>query len=178
MKKKILRFFHDKRGSSGGTYTFAFIILFISLLVFAFYSKYSSILVLENRVEETMKEACLYVMTSHWDELYSSVKEGYAGAYNFKGEELIDPDRVYDIMQRELETDRVGDTYVKYNSDGEILYKYYDIEMVINNTGFRNIDDTFSVDLKITLEIPFTLLHIYKPMAFELKSHASWTAKY
>ena len=59
------------------------------------------------RIKESMKEACLYVMTSNWDELYSSIREGYAGAYDFEGEALIDPERVYNIMQKELGVIRV-----------------------------------------------------------------------
>lgn len=178
---KLKSFINNKSGKySGGLYIWAIIIIYITIIISILFGKMYTIFLQGEKVKETMKEACIYVMTSNWDELYSSIREGYAGAYNFSGEELLDADRVYDIMATELETTKNGGEYIKYlnGTSGEYVFKYYDIEMDMNNTGFRNVNDSYNIDLKITFEAPFNLLFIHYPMIVELKHKARWRAKY
>ena len=67
-------------------------------------------------------------MTSGWDKVFQSVKEGYSGAYVVGGAELINEEAVYDIMKKELETTKTGvDTYTKYTQNNEIIYTYNNI---------------------------------------------------
>ena len=170
---------NSKAQHSGGLYIYAIIIMYVFIIFSILYGKIYTIIILGMRVKETMKEACIYVMTSNWDELFHSVKEGYAGAYNFEGEELLDADRVYDIMQKELETEKFEGQYVRYgNNLNEVIFKYYDIEMKINNTGFKNIDDSYNIDLKLTFEAPIEILTIKFPIKVDLKNKARWNAKY
>ena len=182
MKKKVWSFIrYDKVAESsgaGGTYILAIVFVFIFLLFSVILNKLYTIYTLTTRVTETMKEACIYVMTSNWDELFHSVREGYAGAYNYEGEELIDPDRVYDIMQEELGTEKLDNSYVKYDDNGNISYKYYNIEMKINNTGYKNTQDSYSIDLKLFFGTQIDVLSIHIPLEIELKNRAKWRAKY
>ena len=178
MEKKIKSFIGNKKGEYGSTYIFAvFIIIFFAIFNIVF-GKIYMIMLNGQRVKESMKEACLYVMTSNWDELYSSIREGYAGAYNFEGEELIDPERVYDIMQKELNTVKRENEYIKYGSNNEVVYKYYNIKMNINNTGFRNTADSYNIDLSLTYEASINLNRISYPIIVDLKHKARWRAKY
>lgn len=178
MEKKIKSFIGNKKGEYGSTYIFAvFIIIFFAIFNIVF-GKIYMIMLNGQRVKESMKEACLYVMTSNWDELYSSIREGYAGAYNFEGEELIDPERVYDIMQKELNTVKRENEYIKYGSNNEVVYKYYNIKMNINNTGFRNTADSYNIDLSLTYEASINLNKISYPIIVDLKHKARWRAKY
>lgn len=180
MKNKLIKFIKNKNGQhSGGIYIYSIVIMYVFIILSILYGKIYTIYTIGMRVKETMKEACIYVMTSNWDELFHGIKEGYAGAYNFEGEELIDADRVYDIMQKELETEKFEGQYVKYgNSLNEIIFKYYDIDMKINNTGFKNVDDSYNIDLKLTFEAPIELIKIKFPIKIDLKNNARWTAKY
>ena len=181
MKKKIVCFICNKTAESSGasgTYLFAIVLLFVVLLFSAIMNKLYAIYTQAERLKETMKEACIYVMTSNWDELFHSVREGYAGAYNYEGEELIDPDRVYDIMQEELGTDKLDNAYVKYGADNSIIYKYYNIEMKINNTGFKNTNDSYSIDLSLIYATSIDVLSIHVPLEIPLKNRAKWRAKY
>ena len=178
MEKKIKSFIGNKKGEYGSTYIFAvFIIIFFAIFNIVF-GKIYMIMLNGQRVKESMKEACLYVMTSNWDELYSSIREGYAGAYNFEGEELIDPERVYDIMQKELNTVKRENEYIKYGTNNEVVYKYYNIKMNINNTGFRNTADSYNIDLSLTYEASINLNRISYPIIVDLKHKARWRAKY
>ena len=178
MKKKIKSFLNNKKGEYGSTYIFAiYIIIFFAILSIVF-GKIHMIILNAQRVKESMKEACLYVMTSNWDELYGSIREGYAGAYNYEGEALIDPERVYDIMQKELNTVKNEKEYIKYGYQNEVVYKYYDIEMNINNTGFKNTSDSYNIDLTLTYQANIKLVNINFPITVNLKQTARWRAKY
>ena len=181
MLHKLKSFINNKSGKySGGLYIWAIIIIYITIILSILFGKIYTIFLLGERVKETMKEACIYVMTSNWDELYSSIREGYAGAYNFSGEELLDEDRVYDIMSTELETTKNNGEYIKYlnNSNEEYVFKYYNIEMNMNNTGYKNVNDSYNIDLRITFEAPLNILFIKFPMIIDLKHKARWRAKY
>lgn len=181
MKKKISSFIDNVSGESsgaGGTYLIAIVFIFIVVSFSAIMTKLYAIYTQAERLRETMKEACIYVMTSNWDELFHSVREGYAGAYNYEGEELLDPDRVYNIMQEELGTEKLDNSYVKYDSDHNIIYKYYDIEMKINNTGFKNTEDSYSIDLSLVYATSIDILSIHVPLEVTLKNRAKWRAKY
>ena len=169
----------NKKGASSGIYIYGIFIIYIFAIFSILFGKIYMIITNGNRVKETMKEACIYVMTSNWDELFHSIKEGYAGGYNYKGEELIDEERVYNIMQKELETIRQENTFIKLvNNTDKVVYKYYDIEMTINNTGYKNVNDSYSIDLKLTFEAPLELLFMNIPIKVDLKSKAKWIAKY
>lgn len=178
MEKKIRLIMSDKKGEYGSTYILAvFIILFFAVFNIVF-GKIYMILLNGQRIKESMKEACLYVMTSNWDELYSSIREGYAGAYDFEGEALIDPERVYNIMQKELGVIKNEHEYIKYDELNNVVYKYYNIKMDVNNTGFRNTADSYNIDLSLTYEAPIKLLSISYPIVVDLKHKARWRAKY
>lgn len=180
MMNKTIKLLKNKRASAThSTYIYAIIII-IAFAIFAFvYEKYHIIFTSAIEVKEAMKEACIYVMTSNWDEIYYSVREGYSGAYGINGENLIDSERVYSIMQQNLGTQRIGTEYYKLNlSSNETIYKYYDIEMNINNTGYRNTSERYNIDLRLTFEAPLTILSMNIPITLELKNKASWMPKY
>ena len=50
--------------------------------------------------------------------------------------------------------------------------------MTINNTGYKNVNDSYSIDLKLTFEAPLELLFMNIPIKVDLKSKAKWIAKY
>lgn len=181
MKNKLLNLIKSKQASAThGTYIYAiFIILVFAILSFV-YEKYHIVFTSALEVKEAMKEACIYVMTSNWDEIYYSVREGYSGAYGINGEDLLDNDRVYDIMKQNLGTERIGTEYYKINhaSTNEIIYKYYDIQMSVNNTGFKNTTEKYNIDLQLTFEAPITILSINIPIVIELRNKASWIPKF
>ena len=82
-------------------------------------------------------------------------------------------------MQKELETEKFEGQYVRYgNNLNVVIFKYYDIEMKINNTGFKNIDDSYNIDLKLTFEASIEILTIKFPIKVDLKNKARWNAKY
>ena len=178
---KIYKFLKNKKASAThSTYIYAIFIIFIFAILSFVYEKYHIVFTSTIEVKEAMKEACIYVMTSNWDEIYYSVREGYSGAYGIKGEELLDNERVYSIMQQNLGTERIGSEYYKidHSISNETIYKYYDIEMSLNNTGFRNTSEKYNIDLSITFEAPITILSINIPIVLTLKNKASWIPKF
>lgn len=181
MKKKIKQFLKNKSASAGaGTYIFAVFIMFVGVMISIILDKYYAVFYNIKIVNETMKDACIYVMTSNWDEIFYSVREGYSGAYNINGNDLLDSDRVYNIMQDDLGTIRYGNVYMKCenNNLSNIIYSYYDIRMAVNNTGFKNTNNKYNVDLSLTFETQINMFNIHYPMIFELKNKASWEPKF
>lgn len=177
MIKKIKKFINNKSGKAGSIYIYGIFILYVCILLSIALNKYYIMWTNGLRVKEAMKEACISVLTSNWDDIYSSLIEGYAGGYDYEGEETLDSDRVYEIMEKELGTKKVDGAYVLY-SGNEVVYKYYDIITEINNTGYKNRDEALNIYLELTYEVPFKILHIEFPMAIKLKNKAIWRAKY
>lgn len=178
---KIHKFLKSKKASSAhSTYIYAIFIILAFCMISFVYEKYLIVFTSAIEVKEAMKEACIYVMTSNWDEIYYSVREGYSGAYGINGEDLIDSERVYNIMAQNLGTTRIGSEYYKLNSGStsETIYKYYNIQMNINNTGFKNTSEKYNIDLKLTFEAPISILSITIPIVLDLRNKASWIPKF
>ena len=181
MKKKIRVFFENRAASAGaGTYIFAILIMFVGVVLGIVFDKYYTVFYNAQSIKETMKDACIYVMTSNWDEIFYSVREGYSGAYNINGSDLLDSERVYQIMQNDLGTIKYGNRYIRYedNNINQVIYSYYNIRMDVNNTGFKNKSSKYNVDLSLTYETEINILGIHFPMMFELYNKASWEPKF
>lgn len=66
MIHNLKSFIDNKNGKySGGLYLWAIIILYVSILICVVLGKMYTIFSLGEKVKETMKEACIYVMTSN-----------------------------------------------------------------------------------------------------------------
>lgn len=183
MKHKIKSFIMNKSGGHGtGIYLYGLILIYVCVLLSIVFGKILMITTFANRVKDTMKESCIAVMTSNWDEMYESIREGYGGSYNINGEELVDSDRIEDVMQQELKTINEGEVYIKYADDDEkdIAYRYYSINVVKLNTYFKEKEASnfYSVSLEVVFEAPFHLLSINIPFKTVLRDRAEWTAKY
>ena len=50
--------------------------------------------------------------------------------------------------------------------------------MKINNTGFKNTEDSYSINLSLVYATSIDILSIHVPLEVTLKNRAKWRAKY
>lgn len=161
---------------------FIFPFLLISILVvFMFLSilvKYSGSIAIARQVENKIYQAVIDILAENWDKVYSSIREGYSGAYSYDISGIFD--EVYSVSNTKTRINQ----YLSLNNNqridsyGKILYQIDNIKTNISNISFK--DDTLDFHVQITadLKIPFEFLGYQQKIEIPIDLKSKYSKKF
>lgn len=152
------------------------------LLVLLGVSEYMRLVITAAGVKDAMESAVVSVMNDNYNEVYHSVREGYAAGYEPDGEgfaQAVDCGDIYGRMCFLLGLEEDGDGYVRINNGGETEYKISGLLVDIPNTTLASPGETYYADASIILEVPVRFAgKIVSDMSINLKAKAAYKEKF
>lgn len=145
-------------------------------------SEYMRLVITAAGVKDAMESAVISTMNDNYNEVYHSVREGYAAGYEPDGEGFaaaVDYGDIYGRMCFLLGLEEDGDGYVRINNGGETEYKISGLLVDIPNTALASSGETYYADASVTLEVPVRFAgKIVSNMSINLKARAAYKEKF
>ena len=169
----------DKRGSMFPlAVAAALVMLFLILGV----SEYMRLLITAAGIRDAMGSAVISTVNDNYNEVYHSVREGYAAGYEPSGEAFVssvDHGDIYGRLCYLLGLEEDGDGYVSLDENGEVEYRINDLSVSIPNTPIAAEGGRFYAGAKVHLEVPVRFAgKIVTNMSTDLKVRAAYTEKF
>lgn len=153
-------------------------ILFIILGVM----EYMRLVITAAGIKDATESAIISVVNDNYDEVYHSVREGYAAGYIPDEETFtaaVDHGDVYGRLGFLLGLDEDGDGYVRFNNGGEKEYRISGLQISIPNTPIASAGGTYYADASLKMEIPVRFGgRILTDMTITLKVRAAYKEKF
>lgn len=152
------------------------------LLIILGVSEYMRLVITAAGIKDAMESAIISTVNDNYDEVYHSVREGYAAGYEPDGESFVasvDYGDIYDRLCFLLGLEEDGDGYVKINNGGETEYRLSGLSVSIPNTALGGGGDTYHADASVRLEVPVRFAgKIITNMSIHLRVRAAYTEKF
>lgn len=148
-------------------------------------SEYMRLMIIASGVRDTVQSAVIATANDNYDDVYSSVREGYSGGYELYGsswEASLDYGDIYDRLDRTLGLWSESGYHVKYAGES-VEFKLSNLSVNIINAPFApsNSDEAqkFLADAAISLEVPISFGGKLLPsMRINLKVRAQYVSKF
>lgn len=146
--------------------------------------EYSRLMIISSGVKDAMQEAVISVVNDNYNEIYHSVREGYAAGYEPWGgsfEESVDEGDVYGRLGDLLGLDYEGSYLVGRLPDGKTELKISQLSIEIPNSNLAPTDSgkSYEVITTVRLEVPVSFLQKNIPdMSIKLRTKAAYTPKF
>ena len=154
------------------------VLLFLVLGV----SEYMRLLITAAGIRDAMESAVVSTVNDNYNEVYHSVREGYAAGYEPYGgafTESLDYGNIYGRMCSLLGLTEDGDGYVRISNDGEREYRISGLSVSIPNNALGSGGGTFYVDATVKLEVPVRFAgRIITNMCLNIKVRAAYKEKF
>ena len=120
-------------------------------------SEYMRLMITAAGVKDAMESAIISTVNDNYNEVYHSVREGYAAGYEPYGESFVSSVDYGDIYSRlcfllGLEEEEEG--YVRMGNDEETEYRLSGLSVSIPNTALGGGGGAYYADASIQLEVP------------------------
>lgn len=152
------------------------------LLIILGVSEYMRLVITAAGVKDAMESAVVSTVNDNYNEVYHSVREGYAAGYEPDGEGFVaavDYGDIYGRMCFLLGLEEDGEGYVRINNGGEREYRISGLSVDIPNTALASPGGTYYADASITLEVPVRFAgKIVSNMTIGLKARAAYKEKF
>lgn len=152
------------------------------LLVFLGISEFLRLTILAAGVKDAMESAVIAVVNDNYNEVYHSVREGYAAGYEPEEPGFrvsVDAGDVPGRMGFLLGLEEDGDGYASWNSRGEVEYRLKDFSVTVHNQPLASPGGTYYADAKVTMEVPVRFAGKWLPgLAIQLKARAAYREKF
>ena len=129
-----------------------------------------------------MESAVISTVNDNYNEVYHSVREGYAAGYEPDGESFspsVDYGDIYSRMCFLLGLEEDGAGYVRINNGGEMEYCLSNLCVYIHNNALGAGGGPYYADASIRLEVPVRFAgKIITNMSINLKVRAAYTEKF
>ena len=177
--KKTIALLKNRRGSMmplvvAVTLGMFFIILGIS--------EYMRLVITAAGIKDAMESAIISTVNDNYNEVYHSVREGYAAGYEPYGEGFtssVDYGDIYGRLCFLLGLEEDGDGYVRMGSDGETEYRLSDLRVSIPNTALGGVGGAYYADASIQLEVPVRFAGaLITDMSIIIKNRAVYREKF
>lgn len=123
--------------------------LMISMILY-----FSSSYRIARKLEDRLVLAVIDVATDNWANIYSSLREGYSGAYSYNLASFSESVSYPNNKKRILSYLNTDDNGIKKNEDGKLVFRIYNIQSNIKNVAFKNNTLSFKVHIRANLDIP------------------------
>ncbi len=151
------------------------------LLIILGVSEYMRLMITAAGIKDAMESAVISVVNDNYNEVYHSVREGYAAGYEPDGEsfkESIDYGDVYGRLCFLLGLEEDGTGYVRI-SNGEREYRLSNLFVSIPNTAIASPGGSYYADASIRMEVPVRFAgKVITDMSIDLKVRAAYTEKF
>ena len=145
-------------------------------------SEYMRLVLTAAGVKDAMESAIISTVNDNYNEVYHSVREGYAAGYEPYGESFVSSVDYGDIYSRlcfllGLEED--GDGYVRMGNDGETEYRLSELSVSIPNTALGGGGGAYYADASIKLQVPVRFAgRLVTDMSIIIKNRAVYREKF
>ena len=145
-------------------------------------SEYMRLVLTAAGVKDAMESAIISTVNDNYNEVYHSVREGYAAGYEPCGESFVSSVDYGDIYSRlcfllGLEED--GDGYVRIGNDEETEYRLSELCVSIPNTALGGGGGAYYADASIKLQVPVRFAgRLVTDMSIIIKNRAVYREKF
>lgn len=146
--------------------------------------EYSRLMIISAGVKDAMQEAVISVVNDNYNEIYHSVREGYAAGYEPWGgdfEESVDEGDVYGRIGDLLGLDYEGGHLIGRLPNGKTELKISQLSIEIPNSDLAPSENgqSYEVITTVRLEVPISFLQKTIPdMSIKLRTKAAYTPKF
>jgi hypothetical protein len=178
-KKPVHPLLKGKRGD-GFPLTIAVTLSF--LLIFCGISEYLRVTIIAQGVRDAVQQSVISTVNDNFDDVYHSVREGYAAGYfptDDAWEESFDVGDIYAQLAMTLGLTSLGDGYASYAGE-ELEYTISDLAVTISNNGLASGEsEGYLADATLILEVPSGFAGtVLPPVRMLLKVQAKYIPKF
>lgn len=170
------------KDNNGSMVPLAVAVTIVMLLIILGISEYMRLVITAAGIKDAMESAVVSTVNDNYNEVYHSVREGYAAGYEPDGEWFaasVDYGDIYGRLCFLLGLEEDGDGYVRINNGGEKEYRLSGLQVSIPNTAIASPGGTFYADASITMEVPVRFAgKIVSNMSIKLKVRAAYKEKF
>lgn len=170
------------KDNNGSMVPLAVAVTIVMLLTILGISEYMRLVITAAGIKDAMESAVISTVNDNYNEVYHSVREGYAAGYEPDGEGFaasVDYGDIYGRLCFLLGLEEDGDGYVRINNGGEKEYRLSGLQVSIPNTAIASSGGTFYADASITMEVPVRFAgKIVSNMSIKLKVRAAYKEKF
>ena len=173
MRKRLLR------SRSGEGYPMVIAVALCLLMLFMLISEYFRVNIIVQGVRDAVQQAVIATVNENYDDVYHSVREGYAAGWYPDGtgrwDESVDTGDVYGQLASTLGLENTGSGYQKI-SNGNVEYTISGLSVELSNNALSSGQSKgYTAAVEIRLEVPVRFLGNLLPAA-EMMLHTE--AKY
>jgi len=153
------------KNNKGSSYVYTIVIVLIVCIFINFLMQFYTLWVSANNIKNATENAIISVALDNYDEMYSSEREGYTGAYKKESGSWkvnISNGDVYSKLKSGLNLKKDGNAYIKYSGDSQ-TFKLSNLDVNATAAIFRSSGSTtnlFNAKATIDLEMPITFLGV------------------
>lgn len=152
------------------------------LLIILGVSEYMRLVITAAGIKDAMESAVISTVNDNYNEVFHSVREGYAAGYEPDGESFtasVDYGDIYSRMCFLLGLEEDGDGYVRINNGGEREYRISELTVSIPNTALGSGGGSYYADATVKVEVPVRFAgKVITDMSIKLKVRAAYTEKF
>ena len=152
------------------------------LIIILGVAEYMRLVITAAGIKDAMESAVISTVNDNYNEVYHSVREGYAAGYEPDGESFspsVDYGDIYSRMCFLLGLEEDGAGYVRINNGGEMEYCLSNLCVYIHNNALGAGGGPYYADASIRLEVPVRFTgKIITNMSINLKGRAAYTEKF
>ena len=145
-------------------------------------TEYMRLVITAAGIKDAMESAIISTVNDNYNEVYHSVREGYAAGYEPYGEGFVSSVDYGDIYGRLcflLGLEEEGDGYVRIGNDGETEYRLSGLSVSIPNTALGGVGGAYYADASIQLEVPVWFAgRLITDMSIIIKNRAVYREKF
>ena len=145
-------------------------------------SEYMRLVITAAGVKDAMESAVISTVNDNYNEVYHSVREGYAAGYEPYGGSFVSSVDYGDIYSRLcflLGLEEEGEGYVRIGNDGETEYRLSGLSVSIPNTALGGGGGAYYADASIKLEVPVRFAGtLITDMSIIIKNRAVYREKF
>ncbi len=169
-------------GKRGDGFPLTIAVTLCLLLIFCGISEYLRVTIIAQGVRDAVQQSVISTVNDNFDDVYHSVREGYAAGYfptDDAWEESIDVGDIYAQLAMTLGLTSLGDRYASYAGE-EMEYTISDLAVNISNNGLASGEsEGYLADATLILEVPSGFAGtVLPPVRMLLKVQAKYIPKF
>ena len=157
------------RSRSGEGYPMVIAVTLCLLMLFMVIAEYFRVNIIVQGVRDAVQQAVIATVNENYDDVYHSVREGYAAGWYPDGtgrwDESVDTGDVYGQLASTLGLENTGSGYQKI-SNGNVEYTISGLSVELSNNALSSGQSKgYTAAVEIRLEVPVRLLGNLLPAA-------------
>ena len=157
------------------------VVTIILLLIILVVSEYMRLMITAAGVKDAMESAVISTINDNYNEVYHSVREGYAAGYEPEDETfvaVVDTGDIYGRLCFLLGLEEAENGYVRYSNNGEKEYYISNLSVYLPNTSLRGGGEYYAT-ASVRLSVPVRFAGKLLPdMVITIKAKAAYTEKF